>query len=61
MIEIQSEHDKLKQEYERVVQMKAAYNADKKALIDRINELEHEVQIKDSQKSDLEQRLSLLE
>jgi len=40
---MQIEHDKLKQEYERVQSVKGAYNADKKVFIDRINELEAQI------------------
>lgn len=34
------EHDKLKGEQERMSQVRAAYNADKRALVERISELE---------------------
>jgi len=38
--EMQNEHERLKQEYERVHTLKGAYNADKKAFVDRISDLE---------------------
>ena len=34
------EHEKLKGEQERMSQVRAAYNADKRALVERISELE---------------------
>ena len=40
MKELEIEHDKLKHEYERIQQTKAAYNADKQAYNTRMNELE---------------------
>jgi hypothetical protein len=55
--ELSDEHDKLKQEYERLAQMKAAYNADKKAYIDKINELECIINFKDQEKLELENKL----
>ena len=41
--------------------MKAAYNADKKALIDRISELEKLIQSKEQEKGEIENRLNMLE
>lgn len=34
--EMQNDQEKLKHEYERVSQLRGAYNADKKVLVDRI-------------------------
>ncbi|CDW76514.1 centrosomal protein of 135 kda [Stylonychia lemnae] len=59
--EVQSDHDKLKQEYERLQSVKGAYTADKKVFIDRINELEQQLIRKDSDKQDLQNKFNLQE
>lgn len=55
--EIEIEHEKLKQDYERVQSMKGAYNADKKAFVDRINELEGNLSTKEQERSGLQSRI----
>ena len=41
------EHDKHKGEQERMSQVRAAYNADKRALVERISELEDAIRQRD--------------
>ena len=48
-------------EYERVQQVRGAYNADKKVLVDRISELDHELKCAKEEREQLERRFSLLE
>lgn len=38
--ELQNERDNLRSEQERMTQVRAAYNADKRALVERVQELE---------------------
>ncbi len=58
---MENEHEKLKHEYERVSQLRGAYNSDKKVLVDRIQELENEIKTIQDEKTQLEHRLQLIE
>ncbi len=55
------ESDKLKGEQNRMIQVRAAYNADKRALTERIQELESVLRQRDFDKQELEAKLNLLE
>ena len=51
----------MKYEQERMTQVRAAYNADKRALVERIEELEAALTGKDCDRGALEGKLGLLE
>lgn len=55
------EQERLKGEQERMTQVRAAYNADKRALTERIEELESAVKEGFAARQDLESKLGLLE
>ena len=55
------EQSKLKGDQERMTQVRAAYNADKRALLDRIADLEEVIRNKDLERQDLEQKINLFD
>jgi chromosome segregation ATPase len=55
------EQDRLKGEQNRMIQVRAAYNADKRALTERIQELESVLRQRDFDKQELEAKVNLLE
>jgi len=59
--DLENEHEKLRLEHDRVHQVRGAYNADKKVLVDRITELEHDLRCAKEEREQLERRFSLLE
>ena len=44
-----------------MTQVRAAYNADKRALAERVTELESAVKLRDNERADLEAKRNLLE
>ena len=55
------EQDRLKGEQTRMTQVRAAYNADKRALTERIQELESVVRQRDFDRQELDAKVNLLE
>ena len=54
--DIQIEHEKLRAEYQKVQNVKGAYNADKKVFLDKISELEDQVKEREQERKEVEHR-----
>ena len=59
--ELQGERDTLRAEQERMNQVRAAYNADKRALVERVQELESALRQRDFDRQETEAKVTLLE
>ena len=59
--ELDTEKEKAQEERDRAEQLRAAFNADKKALMDRMQELEGQAREKEKEANDVKRRVSLME
>lgn len=55
------EKQRLKSESEKMAQVRAAYNADKRALVDKIEELEAAIRKKELEKIELESKINMMQ
>jgi len=58
---LETERVKTHAERDRAEQLRAAFNADKKAMMDRVRELEGQVHNKDTEAKEVHRRVSLME